>query len=242
MRVGLIADIHGNLPALDAVLADLEGEQVDITVCLGDVAATGPFPVESIRRVRELDPPVVKGNTDAFLLEPGPSDTDDENVRRIEEIDRWCAEQLSAADLDFLAGFQPTVDVPLGDDANLLCFHGSPRSYDHIISATTPDEDLDLMLNGQRATVLAGGHWHFQLLRRHQDMLLINPGSIGLAYDVSPDGEVRVPARAEYAVLSWEDGRLGVDLRRVPYDRDVTVRAMFERDMPHAEWWSAGWR
>ena len=243
MRVGIIADVHGNLAALEAVLAALAAERVDRIVCLGDVAAVGPQPQEVIARLRSVSCPIVMGNADAWLLDPPPPGTgQDEDATRIEEIDRWCAEQLRAEDVAFLRTFRPVVELPLAGDAAILCYHGSPRSYDEVIKATTPDEELAPMLAGRRATVMAGGHWHFQMLRRYEDAVLLNPGSVGLAYDLLPGGETRVPARAEYALLSSQGTSLGIDLRRLPYDRDATVRAMFERGMPHAAWWSEGWR
>ena len=242
MRIALIADVHANLAALDAVLAALAAEAIDRIVCLGDVAATGPQPREVIARLRELGCPVVMGNADAFLLDPRPVGDADEDTRRIAAIDRWCAQQLAPDDLRFLRTFRPMVELSLGNGATLLCYHGSPRSYDDVIAATTAEEELRSALAGHRATVMAGGHWHFQMLRRHEDAVLLNPGSVGLAYDLLPGGGARVPARAEYAVVTAAGEALSIDLRRVPYDRDATVRAMFERGMPHAAWWAADWR
>ena len=242
MKVGLISDIHGNLAALETVLASLEAERPDRVVCLGDVAATGPQPRETLRRLRASGCPVVMGNADAFLLAPRMATDAGEDERRVAEIDRWCAEQLRAEDVAFQRTFRPVVELPLAGDAAILCYRGSPASYDDVIKATTPDEELAPMLAGRRATVMAGGHWHFQMLRRYEDAVLLNPGSVGLAYDLLPGGETRVPARAEYALLSSQGTSLGIDLRRLPYDRDATVRAMFERGMPHAAWWSEGWR
>ena len=242
MRVALIADIHGNLAALEAVLADFARDSPDQIVCLGDVAATGPQPREVLRRLRALGGPVIQGNTDAFLLGRQSSPDDDETTRRFDEIDRWCAAQLAPEDLDYLRTFRPTVELPLEDGARLLCYHGSPRNYDDVISATTPEPELAQVLGGARATVMAGGHWHFQMLRRYEDVILLNPGSVGLAYDTRPDGARRHPPRAEYALLAAEGGRLSIDLRRVPYDREATLREIFARGLPHAEWWTKGWR
>jgi predicted phosphodiesterase len=242
MRIALIADIHGNLAALEAVLADLAHESPDQIVCLGDVAATGPQPREVLNRMRALGGPVVQGNTDAFLLGRQSSPDDDEATRRFDEIDRWCAAQLAPEDLAYLRTFRPTVELPLGDGTRLLCYHGSPRSYDDVISATTPEAELAPMLAGARATVMAGGHWHFQMLRRFEDVILLNPGSVGLAYDILPDGARRVPPRAEYALITAEDGRMEIDFRRVPYDRDATRREIFARGLPYAEWWTSDWR
>ncbi|NIW96181.1 MAG: hypothetical protein GWN20_25895, partial [Phycisphaerae bacterium] len=82
MRLAIISDIHGNLIALEAVLAVLAQEEIDQMVCLGDVAATGPQPHETIARLRELNCPVVMGNTDDWLLNPHPHPVRDENSHR----------------------------------------------------------------------------------------------------------------------------------------------------------------
>lgn len=241
MRLAIISDIHGNLPALETVLRELEAESPDQFICLGDVAATGPQPDEVLARLRSLDCPVVLGNTDAYLLDPQPVNGAGEDVQNVEEIDRWCAARLSPANLQYLRTFRPTVTVDLAEHGRLLCYHGSPRSYHDVITATTPDEDLVPMFGDEQATVMVGGHWYFQMLRRYGTAILLNPGSVGLAYDILPDGTVRVPARAEYALLTAGDGALRIELRRVTYDQATTVQAMFDRGMPHAGWWSASW-
>jgi putative phosphoesterase len=243
MTIALIADIHGNLAAFDAVLDALAREQLDRIVCLGDVAATGPQPREVARRLHGLGCPVVMGNADAELLDVSPPTPEtDEDARRIADISRWCAAQLDDANRAFLASFQPTVEITLGEERHLLCCHGSPRSYDDVIVATTSDDELDGMLTGHEATIVAGGHTHMRMLRAYRGREIVNPGSVGLAYRFFPDGSVRVPPWAEFALLSESDtGAVSVDFRRVSYDRDATVRAMTEREMPHAAWWAADW-
>lgn len=241
--IALIADIHGNLAALDAVLDALGTMPPDQIVCLGDVAATGPQPREVVRRLRGLGCPVVMGNADAELLH-GPSVVSEsgEDSRRIADIDRWCAAQVDDADRAFLASFQPTIEISLGEERRLLCCHGSPRSYDDVIVATTADDELDGMMAGQDAAIIAGGHTHIRMLRAYRGRELVNPGSVGLAYQFLPDGGVRVPPWAEFALLSRSDaGVVSIELRRVSYDRDATVRAMTERGMPHAAWWAEDW-
>src|SRR5215216_2301905 len=97
--IALIADIHGNLAALEAVLDALRAEPADQIVCLGDVAATGPQPCGVLRRLRELGCPMVMGNADAELLDVSPPAPEtDEDARRIADISRWCAAQLDDAD------------------------------------------------------------------------------------------------------------------------------------------------
>ena len=243
MQIALISDIHGNLVSLDAVLAVLDRDPVERVVCLGDAAATGPQPREVIDRLRALGCPVVLGNADAWLLDPRRTERADEDTRRFEETDAWCAQQLTPDDLEYLRTFQPTIELDLGDDQRLLCFHGSPASYDDVVTATTPDEGLARMLGCREATVLAGGHTHVQMVRRYGRSLLLNPGSVGLPYEFDPaTGEARNPPWAEYAVVTCVDGSLSVELRRVPVDVDAVVAAIRESGMPHAAWWAADWR
>ena len=243
MKVALIADIHGNLAALEAVLDALEGERPDRVVCLGDVAAMGPQPREAVARLRDLAYPVVMGNADAELLDPASMSETSEDARRFAEMTRWAAAQLDDADRDFIAGFQPTVEISLEPTTLLLCCHGSPRSFDDIMVAATPEEELAPMLEGWDARLIAGGHTHVRMLRALAGRELVNPGSVGIAYEFLPDGTARVPPWAEFAILTVaREGAVSIQFRRVPYDRDATIRAMFEREMPHATWWSADWR
>jgi predicted phosphodiesterase len=243
MRVALIADIHGNAVALDAALADIARAGSDRIICLGDVAALGPQPREVIGRLRTLGRPNVMGNADAELLDPSPADAEDETSRHFQEINLWSAALLAPADKEFLRGFQPTVSQPLEGGATLLCFHGSPRSYDEIIEATTPGSNLDEMLAGYPAQVYAGGHTHIQLLRRHKDALILNTGSIGLPMNPVPPpvAGVRNPGWAEYALITSEGPDLSITLRRVPYDVEALVEAARRSGMPHVEEWAADW-
>ena len=243
MKVALIADIHGNLAACQVVLAEIEREHPQAIVCLGDVAALGPQPREVIALLRTLNCPMVMGNADAELLHPiAASEERDSDASRIADISRWGAAQLDDGDRSFLASFRPTVTVNLAVGCDLLCYHGSPRSYDEIIVATTPDEEVDVMTADVPGRILAGGHTHVRMLRSLPGREIMNPGSVGLAYAFEPDGQVRVPAWAEYALLSIDRGVVSVSFRRVPYDQTATIRAMFERKMPHAAWWAEDWR
>ena len=242
MRLGLISDIHGNLPALETVLDHLRRARVDQLVCLGDVAAFGPQPREALSRLRATGCAVVMGNTDAWLLDPRPHAVRDADSQRVTDIEMWCAVRLTADDLDYVRTFQPTVEVALGGKARALCFHGSPRADTEIIAAATPDDELDRIFAGFSATVMAGGHTHAQMFRRHREMIILNPGSVGLPYERHAQGEeARNPAWAEYALVDWEGGDLAVTLRRAPYDVAPVIRAALESEMPHAEWWTRGW-
>ncbi len=238
--LAVIADIHGNPIALEAVVHDMEANGVRDVVCLGDVAAMGPQPAESLRALRELRCSVVMGNADAFMLDPAAT-SEDEDMRRIEDIDAWCAAQLSREDLDFIRTFEPTVTVDLVGGRTLLCYHGSPRSFDEIIGPTTTDGELDEMMADARADIFAGGHTHFQMYRRHRHAIVLNPGSVGMSYHRTlPFDDVGLAPWAEYAVVDRDS--LSITLRRVAYDKQLVADAIERSGMPHAAWFAAEWR
>lgn len=155
------------------------------------------------------------------------------------DIASWCAEQLTEESRAFIRTFQKTVRLEL-DGLPVLCVHGSPRSYDDIITATTPGETLAELFQ-ERAPLMFGGHTHVQLLRQYQDAVFVNPGSVGLPYERLPDGTVRNPARAEYALLEVLRRQPNITFRRVPYDVRALLEAVQTSGMPHADLWSADW-
>ncbi len=242
-KIAILSDIHGNLTALEAVLAAVAAEGIERIVCLGDVAALGPQPREVIARLRALGCPVVMGNTDAILLATQPAEGATGDDWSNEACDRWCVGQLTADDLAYLRNFQPTISVPLGDGVTLLCYHGSPRSYDERITAETTDAALHEMLAGTPAQLYAGGHTHQQLLRRHRDMLVLNPGTVGFAKDaIAPAAPIRNPSWAEYAVVAGDARQLDVSLRRVPFDLDAHFAALDASGIQRAQWRKGEWR
>jgi predicted phosphodiesterase len=242
MRIALLSDIHGNLVALETVLQELAQEPIDQILCLGDVAALGPQPHEVLECLRRLGCPVVLGNTDAWLLMPAGAKTSDSEILRA--ITSWCVEQLTPEDRNYLQTFAPLLELPLDKERRLLCYHGSPHSFDDVIAATTPDTDVHAMLAGYSATVLVGGHTHIQMLRRYQDAHLINVGSIGLPGVNAGRPELPMNRHvhwAEYGVLSVEQGRLSIDLRRTPLNLATLLEAGRSSDMPYLEWWIQKW-
>lgn len=242
MRIAVIADIHGNRIALDAVLADLEAQGPYEMVCLGDVAALGPQPQQALRRLHELGCPAVMGNTDEWLLNGFPVTGQDERTHRMSEVYEWGRQMLSESDRDYLRTFRPRVDFPMDGGHVLLCFHGSPSSNMDVILSTTPDDALEAMLSGSHGMVLAGGHTHVQMLRRLGRGTIINPGSVGLPGSAGPPppGTYR-PPWAEYATVGMENGALSIEFRRVPVDVAAVVQAAFDARRPHADAWAAEW-
>jgi putative phosphoesterase len=238
MLLALISDVHGNLPALEAVLAQLEQEPVDELVCLGDVAV-GPQPSETTARLRELGCPVVMGNWDAWFLDGFPILPGAAGAKFVEQGEWWAA-RLSDGDRAYMRTFLPTLELAL-DGTSALCFHGSPRSYDELILATTPHEDVLRALSGCEQPLQIGGHTHVQLVRVVEGMLVLNPGSVGLPFRGVETELQRVSPWAEYALVRIDDGRLSVDLRRARYDVGNLLEVTLESGVPYAEWWVETW-
>lgn len=168
MRVAVLCDIHGNLHALEAVLAEVEREEVDAVVLGGDVA-WGPFPAETTERLRAMGEGVlwVRGNADR---DPGD----------------WAAERLGDERVRFLRGLPDTqrLDVD-GLGPTLLC-HGSPRSDEEMITAVTSESRLREILEGVTERVVVCGHTHHQFDRVVEGIRVVNAGSVGMAYEGRP--------------------------------------------------------
>ncbi|MGY2892109.1 metallophosphoesterase family protein [Deinococcus sp. UYEF24] len=233
MRLAVFGDIHGNLPAFEATLKDIRGQSPDALLCLGDVAASGAWPRECIQLLVSLDCPVVLGNADEDMLKPRPFEPRGfPDEREIYDLDEWGREQLTSAELELLRGYQSTVELP-----GLLAFHASPENCRESLTATTPEARLaELRAGFGQQAVWMGGHTHAPLLCTLDGWRLLNPGSVGLAYEKRGDGYVNV-SRAEYLIL---DGN-GIQFRPVRYDVKAVQAGILERKMPHSEWWAGEW-
>lgn len=242
MKIAIISDIHGNWVALETVLADIERERVDQIVCLGDVAFGGAQPRECLARLRALRIPVIQGNTDAFFINELKPDPNNANDKRIVRLVEWARIKLAPDDIDFIKTFQPRHEIPLEGGNTLLCFHGSPTSNEQIILATTPDADMAAILGDHRAAVMVGGHTHIQMFRRWQQCILLNPGSVGMAFERDAQGRDYRPGFGEYAVIISVAEHLQVDLRRVPIDVAAVVGEIRSSGLPDGERLIAQWR
>jgi predicted phosphodiesterase len=219
MRIALISDIHGNQLALEHVLSDARRVGADRVACLGDVATLGPRPRDVLRTLRDLGCPVIQGNHDAFLLDPSLVRRYS-NAKVIVDAVDWCRAQLSADDLAFIGTFASEIDVPLAGGRLLHLYHGSPESNVQDVLATTDEEELERLLAGRRADIMAGGHTHIQMLRQHRGTWVVNPGSVGMPFRRYVSGaRPEIMPYAEYAIVDDRGEAPSVELHRVPLDR-----------------------
>jgi predicted phosphodiesterase len=231
--------MHGNDLAFAAVEADIKKQNVDQIVCLGDAVQGGPQPAQVVQRLRRLNCPVVMGNADAWLIS-GEETADEgippERLKKMGEIRLWSLSQLAEDDIDFISRFRPTVLIKLEEGLDLLCFHGSPASFDDVLLPTAPQEEFRTFLGSYSGKILTGGHTHAQQIRRLGDLFFFNPGSVGFAYSHNqPDGEFHADPWGEYAILTAENGQVAVEFRRVPFETSELIRIHRESGRPFAE-------
>ena len=224
MRIAALFDIHGNLPALEAVLADVRAAGVDRLVVGGDVVV-GPMTREALACVRALDLPVefIYGNCEVAVLDQlaGRTPKAPSTYRPIIE---WTAEQ-HRADRDVLASWPLTrrLDVP-GIGSVLFC-HATPRNENEAFLKTTAEEKIRPLFNGLRAALVVCGHTHMQFDRMVDATRVVNAGSVGM-----PFGEP-----GAYWLLIGPD----VELRRTTYDLEAAARRILVTSYPAAEEFAA---
>lgn len=205
--LGLLYDIHGNLPALNAVLADAESAGVTRFLLGGDYAAFGAWPIETVDRLRELDAEWIRGNVDRWTIHP------DDAPEAVRPALAYCRRRLGE---DLARDLADMRETRTHDDA-LYC-HASPHSD---VEAFLPEPAVTdaQLLEGVTAKRVVFGHVHLQFRREGPDGIeLLNPGSVGIPLD----GD----RRAAWAVAR-PDG--SVELRRVEYDHQASADAIRER-------------
>ena len=230
MRTLIVSDVHSNLTALDAVIASAEADgPLDGVWCLGDIVGYGPWPLETVRRIRSLDAVCIQGNHDAGAVGRISLDTFNHVAG---EACRWNGAQLDDDARSFLKGLPDSVSV-----AGFTLVHGTPRDpvWEYL---TTHADAIEALERVSTRDVLVG-HTHLQFafedgrgaavpgpggltVTRNGGRLVVNPGSVGQPRDRD--------SRAAYAV--YDSGTETLSLRRAAYDIAVTQRAMQAVGLP----------
>jgi diadenosine tetraphosphatase ApaH/serine/threonine PP2A family protein phosphatase len=207
--LGLLYDVHGNLPALEAVLVDCPAERFLLG---GDYASFGAWPRETVERLRELDAEWIRGNVDRWLVEA--DDAPEPMLPLIERSREMAGQELS----NELAALPETATR----EGTLFC-HASPLSDMDSFYPEPQDSDAERLM-GVEAERVVFGHTHLQFERAGPGGIeLVNPGSVGMPLDGDH--------RAAYALLHDDDT---IELRRVEYDWRTSAKAVRERvgDLP----------
>jgi putative phosphoesterase len=225
MRIAVVSDIHANLTALDAVIADLRNTGADLVVHGGDLVSGGPRPAEVIDRVREMNWPGVYGNTDEMLWMPHRvSETlQAPQLHRIRDLllRHTIPATLAAIGGELLAWLQA---LPRRwSDADLSVVHAGPDDVWQTTPANASDDELERVYGKLGSTVVVYGHIHSPYIRQLPALTVANSGAVSLPYD----GD----ARAAYALV---DGK-HLEIRRVAYDPEDEIRLLLDSDDPFAK-------
>lgn len=239
--LGLISDVHGNLVALDAVIADGAAAGVTAWWVLGDLAAVGPEPAATLERLANLaNPQFVRGNTDRYTVtgeRPFPHADNvarDESLRplfdAVEASFAWTRDAIASGGwLDWLAQLPTEQRRTLADGTRLLGIHASPASDDGAgIQPALTDDELGALLDGADADVVCGGHTHRPTDRRAGGVRAVNLGSV--SNPITPD------LRASYVLVDDDPHGHTLVHRRVTYDHHEVLARVARSSHPQAEY------
>lgn len=219
MKVAALYDVHGNLPALQAVLADPRCSSADAIVCGGDLVV-GPYPAECLDVLEALGDRVrfLRGNCDREAVE-----LPDEG--ELGPAARWSNQMLGPERVSRVARWPLTVELDVPRLGTALFCHATPTSDRPILTRVTPEKEVARELGDVTADVVMCGHTHVQYDRRVGPVRLVNAGSVGMPYEGSPD--------ARWAVLGEED----VELVSTPYDSVAALETLEKAGFPLFERW-----
>ena len=237
-QIAIISDIHGNLNALQAVLADIKERGIEHIICLGDIIAKGTHMEECIALVKEKCSVVIKGNCDEyFAREQDLSTKEKVEADRI----RWTKSKISQETIRYIEGLPSCHEFYLSGRLVRL-FHAHPEKIDGFVGNIDTLEHLySLFLPGvhsvsdAKADVVVYGHIHMPYMQKLYNRVIVNTGSVGNSIDIyrneEKDGDVRNTALANYAVLTgiygskeWNE-KISFELVSVPYDMEKELAA-----------------
>jgi predicted phosphodiesterase len=233
MTLAVIADIHGNLPALEAVLADIARRDVTRIVNLGDCLSGPLWPRETCEVLMARGYPTVRGNHDRWVAKLAPAD--------MPRFDRYTHGELNEAQLRWLGELPATVRL----DGNILGIHGRPDNDNRYLLedveqgrvVRAPADKIAQRLVGNGAALVLCGHSHQQhMVRLPNGPLVLNPGSVGLPAYRDPEGiahvsEVGSP-HARYALIDGDDGSMTIELVALDYDHASAVKRALTNGSP----------
>ncbi|HTR80288.1 MAG TPA: YfcE family phosphodiesterase [Bacteroidota bacterium] len=209
MRTLILSDIHGNLPALEAVIQTVGN--FDACIFLGDVVDYGPFPAECISFLREKMTYGVIGNHDNAIAYDVDCGCRGDFKQFSEETRAWHKSILAGTDVQFLRSLRPLHRMTI-DDRSILLAHATPEGN---LFTYLQEAEIDKAVENLTDQVVLLGHTHVQFKKNIGGISVINPGSVGLARD---------GGQACYAIMENQE----ISLRRISYDAEETIRALWK--------------
>jgi putative phosphoesterase len=214
MLVGLIADVHSNIVALEAVLSEMESLGVEKILHAGDIIGYNPYPNETIELFRKRKILSIRGNHERALL---TGDMSDFNWFAACAL-RWTSNTISHENLDYISNLKDTKASSL-DSTGIFMVHGSPNDPDEYIYPEDVEPGL-LTMTGSDVLVL--GHTHIQFQKQFKEGIIVNPGSVGQPRDQNP--------ASAFAILDTDTKR--IELKRIGYDIEKVIEDMRKTYLP----------
>lgn len=229
MKIAALYDIHGNLPALNAVLEELKAVQPDQIVIGGDIVA-GPLPAQTLERLFQsgYQTRFIRGNGDretvlAFDGQPIKLLYSSAPSEKILKVMQWTAGQLTQAQRDFLATLPLQLLLPVEGLGEVLFFHATPDNDEEIFTSITPEERLNTIFSQVTQQIAVCGHTHSQFERRSGNLRILNAGSVGMPYEDQPGA---------YWLLLTSDG---YEFRRTAYDGEAAAQIIRASGFPDVQ-------
>lgn len=219
-KIAIIADIHGTLPALEAVLAEMQANPPDQIIVAGDFLG-GPQPLEVLTRLQELDCCFILGNGEVNMLSMQHGTAPGEWwTHRQFDLGRWIYQRLDEAVFTFLEGLSEQTVLAALSAQPVRVVHGSPWDVNKLVFPETHPQDLFRALEMIPEDVLVFAHNHLPAIYRQKGKLAVNPGSVG--------NNLNGDARSSYATLTWDGAEWQPDLKYVPHDMDSVISVFYE--------------
>jgi putative phosphoesterase len=225
MKIAALYDIHGNLPALQAVLKELEQVQPDVIVLGGDIVS-GPMPSQTLERLQQLTGKVLalRGNADREVVVACTGEIATLNLpEEVAEVTQWTAQCLKPEQRDFLAQLPEYVTLELDGIGAVLFCHATPYSDETIFTPLTPPERLRTLFHDVKQPLVICGHTHMQFELHVDGVQVLNAGSVGMPYADQPG--------AYWLLLTPE----GCEFRKTSYDLATAAQAVKASGYPQAQ-------
>ncbi|WP_273324092.1 metallophosphoesterase family protein [Vallitalea guaymasensis] len=228
MRIAVISDIHGNSVAFDRVIDDINIQNVEGVIFLGDLVSKGPDPKGVFDKLLKIKPMVwIKGNTDTWF---------DENLEKWQPKTvmekylynnyNYILDSLTDKDIESIKKLPDKKNLMIGK-YNILCVHGSPRKVDEDLLPEATEDELKEILDGVTEDIILSGHIHQPYVRKVFNKIIINPGTVGFCNCYGD-------SRASYAIIEFENN-VNVEFRKLDYDHQVAMGLAKEKGLPNIE-------
>ena len=221
MRIAVISDVHSNHHALQSVLSDIETQDVEKILCLGDLVGYGAFPNEVIQMLSERNIPTVLGNYDEAVgldLDDCGCEYKDPELDRLGKISlAWTQTRTSPAHKTHLRNLPPNIRLEV-NGKRILAVHGSPRKINEFLYEDRRHVTFEHIARDANADLLLFGHTHLPYKKNVMNVLFVNAGSVGKPKDGNP--------RAGYAIVDVSGTHSKVAFRRVEYDLAAAMAAI----------------